>query len=137
MGGSATLVSIYFYSENDRFDVIVCYYAMVAVMCWFIAIDGMYYVRDLQYEPIANADDVMRIGMQRTRGNKKRTMSNNPFVGGGDERPHFVDEDSADYEIGYDNQNDQRMLIDQDEWNYDQSSAWNIPPSDRGLSAYD
>merc|ERR550539_883204 len=113
--GTATMISVYFYSAYDRYDVILCYYCMVVAICWFIGIDAVKYYRNLQYEPIVNGNDV---NMER----KKMTLSNNPFDDGlYDEHPHFVDEDSGDYEIG----------IDDFDFNRKGSSAWNVPPSDR------
>merc|ERR1712087_754644 len=75
--GTAAMVMAYYFipvsQDVSRYELIVCFYCLVAVVSWFIGMDCIRYHRRSKYERIDDADDsrsgVTGVGGHQVSGN--------------------------------------------------------------------
>ena len=94
--GTASLVMVYFYLDAtrhvQRYELIVCFYCLVAVVSWFVAMDCIRYYRQSHCERIKDRIPE-QIGSESEDNVEMRRKGTNPFEESiSDEHPPHDDE---------------------------------------------
>lgn len=139
--GSSSLITIYFYSFHDRYDVIICYYFLVVIMSWFIGIDSYQYYRRMDYSPI---HDQNRKRRQKTNSNDRfddgmgnEYESDDQLIDNGQHGGRAYDDNPYISSMNRYNENERRptanrMIMEHADLNYgdsNHSNQWGLPPS--------
>ena len=89
--GTASLVMVYFYLDAtkhvQRYELIVCFYCLVAVVSWFVGVDCIRYYQQSQYERIEDSTPE-QIGSESDVNMEFGRKGTNPFEESDEHAPH-------------------------------------------------